>query len=224
MSEQFGESIEREKMTRRKNKTKKRDPDKLEITANKGEETKGEAIARVSVHPVARATVASSKWPVIGGADITDLMKALNKQCKEVKEGDMSNMETMLAAQAYTLDAMFNRLLMRAEATEYMNHLESYLKLAFKAQAQARSTIEAISAVKNPPVARYVGQANIAHGHQQVNNGDSRAGENQNVKNELLEEKNNGEWMDTGTKEEAGGDDPAMETMGAVNRAKNRRR
>ncbi len=208
----------------KKKKAKKRDPKGLTVEAHKSE-TKEEAMARASINPVARASAAVNKWPVIGGVDIADLVVVLDKQCKAVKEGDMSNMEVMLAAQAYTLDAMFNRLLIIAKNAEYVNNLETYLKMAFKAQAQARATIEAISAVKNPPVARYVNQANIAHGHQQVNNGisqdtDPRAGEKQNPKNELLE-KQNGNQLDTGTQSQAISDDSAMETLGAVNGAKN---
>ena len=43
------------------------------------------------------------------------------------------------------------------------------MRLALKAQAQARSTAEALAVIKNPMP--YIRQANIAHGHQQVNNG-----------------------------------------------------
>ncbi len=197
----------------KKNKAKKCNPKGLTVEAHKGE-TKEEAMARASLNPVARASAAATKWPVIGGVDIADLVVVLDKQCKAVKEGDMSNMEVMLAAQAYTLDAMFNRLLIIAKNAEYINNLETYLKMAFKAQAQARATIEAISAVKNPPVARYVNQANIAHGHQQVNNGieqgnTSRTGEKQNPKNELLEVKD-GKRLDTRAQSEAIRDDSEM--------------
>jgi len=45
------------------------------------------------------------------------------------------------------------------------------LKLALRAQNQCRATIETLSVVKNPPTATFVRQANIAAGHQQVNNG-----------------------------------------------------
>ncbi len=42
------------------------------------------------------------------------------------------------------------------------------MRLALKAQAQARSTAEALALLKNPQP--YIRQANIANGHQQVNN------------------------------------------------------
>jgi hypothetical protein len=92
-----------------------------------------------------------------------------------------------------------------------------------RAQSQCRSTWEALSAIKNPPVAGYVHQANIAH-TQQVNNGASsdkpRTRENQNQENELLEQKN-GERMDIGTTCATGKADPAMATVGEVDGAEN---
>jgi hypothetical protein len=127
----------------------------------------------------------------------------------------------MLTAQAHTLDAIFNNLATKASNAEYLNNLDTYLKLALRAQSQCRSTWEALSAIKNPPVAGYVHQANIAH-TQQVNNGTCdntpRTRENQNSQNELLEQKDD-ERLDTGTTSTAGQADPAMATLGEVNGA-----
>ena len=49
---------------------------------------------------------------------------------------------------------------------EYLHAAEAYLKLGLRAQSQCRATWEVISAIKHPPVAGYVCQANISHGHQ----------------------------------------------------------
>ena len=103
----------------------------------------------------------------------------------------------MLTAQAHTLDAIFNCLAQRAAVNmgEYIDTVEAYLKLALRAQSQCRTTWEALSAIQNPPLASYVKQANIAHGHQQVNNSPSmesespRVRENENPQSKLLEEK-----------------------------------
>jgi len=83
----------------------------------------------------------------------------------------------MLTAQVHTLDAIFNNMARRAINAEYMGSLESYLKLALRAQSQARATWETLSATKNPPMVGYVKQANIAQGHQQVNNAATPASE-----------------------------------------------
>jgi len=75
----------------------------------------------------------------------------------------------------------------------------------------------------------YVRQANIAHGPQQVNNAStapedaSRTRENENPQNKLMEKKG-GERLDTRTKSKTGKADPAMATMGEIDRAKDKGR
>jgi hypothetical protein len=71
-----------------------------------------------------------------------------------------------------------------------------------------------------------VHQANISH-TQQENNGascdKSRAQENQNSQNELMEQQD-GERVDIGTTGKAGKADPAMATVGEVNGAEDKGR
>jgi len=82
---------------------------------------------------------------------------------------------------------------------------------------------------QEPASGGLVHQANIAHGPQQVNTasaapGDTPcagAGENQNLKNELLE-KTDGDRLDIGTTCAPGRIDPAMATVGEVNGAEDR--
>jgi hypothetical protein len=71
----------------------------------------------------------------------------------------------------------------------HMPHYEAFMKLAFKAQSQCRSTLQALSDIKNPSVV-YAKQANITNGNQQINNGvpAPRTQENKNYSNELLTE------------------------------------
>ena len=67
------------------------------------------------------------------------------------------------------------------------------MRLALKAQAQCARTVEVLAAMKNPPIV-FAKQANIAHGHQQVNNGvqpATHAGKTINSSNELLSEADN---------------------------------
>jgi len=74
---------------------------------------------------------------------------------------------------------------------------------------------------KNPTSATFVRQANIAHGPQQVNNAPetiARAEAIEIPQSKLLE-KGHGERLDFGTTSQTVGSDPALETMGAVNRA-----
>ena len=75
----------------------------------------------------------------------------------------------MLTSQAIALDTIFNRLALTAASSEYMNNYEGFMRLAFKAQAQARSTVEALAMLKHPQP--YISQTNIGQvGHNQVNN------------------------------------------------------
>jgi hypothetical protein len=86
----------------------------------------------------------------------------------EVVSGDLGRIERTLTSQFLTLDAIFANLAERSKRQEYMKQMETYLRLALKAQAQARATAEALALLKNPMP--YIKQANIAQGHQQVNN------------------------------------------------------
>jgi hypothetical protein len=156
------------------------------------------------------------------------LAEVLRAQVQAVTNHNLERGEGMLAAQAHTLDAIYNVLLRKALRQEHGPHLEMFFKIALRAQAQCRATWEAISTIQNPPIAGYVGQANIAAGPQQVNNEtNTRAGAgaraNQNARNKLLEQ-TNGERLDTGATCTTGSADPQMEAVGAVERTEDRRR
>ena len=125
--------------------------------------------------------------------------------------------------QAQALQAIFMNLSRRSIKQEHMKNMETFLRLALKAQGQCRATIETLTAIKNPPVI-YAKQANISNGHQQINNGiPAPATQAENIKNqqnELLEH-THGERLDTRTTNKASGIDTDMEAVGKVNRGKN---
>ena len=109
--------------------------------------------------------------------DINVLIDGLRDSFKGVKDGDLSNLEAMLVGQASALQSLFTSLARRAQSQQSQRHLEAFLGLALKAQAQSRATISALVDLKYPRQATFVKQANIAHGPQQVNNA-STAGPN----------------------------------------------
>ena len=137
-----------------------------------------------------KQTAEMALGPVLANASTAlDYSKALMgelslQECTEVMEGDiqtvnggnLDKMEGMLTGQAVALDAMFNNFAKRAIHADVMPKLEAYFRLALKAQAQCRATVEAIAEIKYPKSATFIKQANIA-GQQQVNNGqpDSRS-------------------------------------------------
>ena len=101
--------------------------------------------------------------------EVSDYILELQKAGNEVVNGNLSRLERMLTSQAIALDTMFNKLAIKAASSEYMKNYEGFMRLAFKAQAQARSTVEALAMLKHPQP--YISQTNIGQvGHNQVNN------------------------------------------------------
>lgn len=144
----------------------------------------------------------------------------LERLCNEVSDGDMDRIEAMLLSQAVSLEVIFAALARRGSQQENMKHFESFMKLALRAQSQCRATLETLAAIKNPPVV-FAKQANIAHGHQQVNNGagtsPSRAEQIESRPNELLEYRH-GERLDARAAGAAGGSDQTMAAVEVINR------
>lgn len=169
-------------------------------------------------------SASTAKLYLASGDDlqVSDLLDEMKKAGQEVNDGKLSRAEQMLVNQAIVLDAMFNNLAQRALKADYMKNLETYLRLSLKAQAQARATIEALAVIKNPPP--YIKQANIAQGHQQVNNhmyastsGHTGAEKIKSSPNKLLEASN--ERLDIGAAAAPGRADTAMATLEAIDRA-----
>ena len=129
----------------------------------------------------------------------------MRQQTADVIGGNMTRPEAMLLSQAHTLDALFNNLVMKGLDETHMPHYEAFMRLAFKAQSQCRSTLQSLSDIKNPSVV-YAKQANITNGNQQINNGvpAPRRQENKTYSNELLEHRHR-KRLDTRAKSKAVG-------------------
>ena len=152
---------------------------------------------------------------------VTELLAAMRKAGDETVAGDMGRFERVLTNQFLTLDALFNNLAQRSGRQESFKGIEVLMRLALKAQSQARATAETLALMKNPMP--YIRQANIAHGPQQVNNGTpASAGKTQSPPNELLEHQH-GNTLDIGAQAAAGRADPAMATVEAKHRPTNTR-
>lgn len=126
--------------------------------------------------PAAQNTAALEPWTVFGDCDLAKMAAELREQTRQVTQaGDMQAPEAMLYGQAVALQTIFTSLSRRAALNvgEYMDATERYLRLALKAQAQCRATLETLAEMKNPRPVAFVHQANIANGPQQVNNGAS---------------------------------------------------
>jgi hypothetical protein len=194
----------------------KRSGDQIHIVGEPGK-SKERSLADVALDPSSSAavTIRSFTKGTFGETDLGSIYEALRDTATAVKRGDLGSAETMLVAQAATLNALFVELTRRSGVNmgEYLDAADRYMRLALKAQAQCRATLETLATIKNPPVV-YARQANIAAGPQQVNNGVAPppAGENQNRPNKLLEERHE---LDGGTASPATRGDPALATLGA---------
>jgi hypothetical protein len=157
-------------------------------------------------------------------SDLTleDLTHELAAQCAEVSKGNLARPEAMLMAQAHTLDALFGDLTRLA-----YNNLNSFdvadrlYRLAFKAQSQARATVETLAAMKNPPMV-FAKQANLTSGPQQINNGLAREIPAA-VPNKLLEQTND-DRLDPITAGNSVGSDPEMAALETLDRPQDARR
>lgn len=187
----------------------------------------GRASSRTSSQAIADAlvdgTLVSATAQVYANTDSMmdgmDLVAAMKKAGDEVVAGDFSRVERLLTYQLLTLNEMFCNLAQRASRQDAFKGIDTLTRLAFKAQSQARSTAETLSLMKNPQP--YIKQANIAHGHQQVNNGKAtaipagpRAEKIESVPNELLENPKNGIVMDPGASRKASRNDSPVEAVG----------
>ena len=149
------------------------DPDAVPVY-RAPEQTEEQAVAFTALRPsINGATVMKAYQGNILGTDValSGLVQGLSDSCKRVNDGDLSVLEGMLLSQATALQTIFTSLAKRAQAQTQQRHLEAFLGLALKAQAQSRATITALVDLKYPRQATFVKQANIAHGPQQVNNG-----------------------------------------------------
>ena len=159
---------------------------------------------------------------------IMETKKVLAKSIEQLQAGDFSKVDAMLLNQASALEMIFVSLARKAAAQTQISIHDSLLKLAFKAQNQGRATLHTLMQRHQPRQTAFIKQANIAHGHQQVNNPGNQESLEKNISqpNQLLvkEQSYGSQTMDLRTKTTAKRSDSRLETVGAINRPQNSRR
>ena len=162
----------------------------------------------------------------IGAVDLTESVALMQAKTEQVCSGDLSGPEAILTAQAVALDVIFNEMARRAALNmgEHLQATDTYMRLAMRAQGQCRATLQTLGELKNPRQVAFVKQANITHGHQQVNNsetymhprtGDFSANKLSGEGNELLPDTRASSFESNAHQE--------METLGAIHRPQNAR-
>jgi hypothetical protein len=121
-------------------------------------ESEGAALARVLlgpyVHHGATASTYANRLVALPGEQpgIMDFSEFVKDLAEQAKDGDLSMASRMLAAQAVTLDAMLTELARRAALNigEHLDAVDRYGRLALKAQANCRATLEALAKLHQP--------------------------------------------------------------------------
>ena len=147
-------------------------PNVLQVVGDKSK-TLERTMAEVGLSPcgASASTAKAFANDFVGELHITDAIGVLSDKAKRVQQGDLSEVEATLTAQAAALDTIFNGLAKRAASNmgTHLNATETYLRLALKAQSQCRATLETLAEIKYPKAATFVRQQNVAY-QQQVNN------------------------------------------------------
>lgn len=179
------------------------------------DQTKEEAIAEFNSKSEFLSTAIKESFDIGLGDDFgfQANMKVLEKATKQIKSGDLSKIEEMYLSQAMALEVMFASLARRAKAQDKLLQYETHMRLALKAQNQCRATLQALVQLKQPSQTTFVKQANIAQGHQQVNNLTEK---NITPQNELL--KDSYAKLDNGATPTTKGIDTTLETLETINR------
>ena len=212
-------------MTDKKKTATKNKSNVMQIMQEKGKSPERQLAEMSLSAPVLNAvTTQTFSQNMMGEINITEAVSVMREKVSNVNAGNLNDLEATLTAQTVSLDTIFNELARRSALSmgTNMQVTESYMRLALKAQSQCARTIEVLSAMKNPPVV-FAKQANISHGHQQVNNGMQQAMPTHAEKTiilhtELLEVNNGSEKMDSRATQATIPKDKAMATVAAQHR------
>lgn len=160
-----------------------------------GNEPEAQAVARAILAPDFRHGLANSQLMKAGFGDvkgapgIADFADIIKQAGKDASEGDLAFASRLLASQAMTLDMIFAETVRRMACNigTHLPAMEIYARIAMKAQANSRATLEALAKLHAPreQTVRHVhvnegGQAVIAdqfHHHAAPTKGGEENGE-----------------------------------------------
>ena len=90
--------------------------------------------------------------------DNIEIQNELNLEVDRLLEADLSTLQKRLASQAILLEQTACNYLVKGAKAEYVNTLETYSKIALKAQDQARKTLATLAEIKNPKRTAFIKQ------------------------------------------------------------------
>jgi hypothetical protein len=128
----------------------------LEIKAEDGDD-RDVLLAKVALAPGARHATTASNFAasLFNDKHQTPIMAstaALAEKMAAARDGDKAMPSDILSAQAVVLDTMFTELARRSAANmgQYIDAADRYMRLALKAQANCRATLEALAKLHQP--------------------------------------------------------------------------
>lgn len=146
-------------MARKQSAANKAQENKLHVETD-GIEPIGEAVARKVNSPWTRHGFAALEFqgqltrglPEKDKPGLPDFAKDLKKRGEKLGGGNLELAGHLLASQAVTLDAIFTEMARRSGMNmgEYLDASERYMRLALKAQANSRATLEALAKLHQP--------------------------------------------------------------------------
>lgn len=139
-------------------KEKQAEPARAVTIVAEKDESEAATMARTMVAPylrhgiVANALTAKMVGKLPGQPQLDDFGRAIRANAEKACKGDMTMASEMLTAQAHSLDAMFTELSRRSIMNfgDYPLAAERYARLAFKAQANCRASLEALARLHQP--------------------------------------------------------------------------
>ena len=142
-----------------KAKTGKRKSDKQTVEIEREPNlSREQTLAKVMLMPVLKNAFTASAYStrMVGETSkplpLADLCSFMGDEIRKVADGDLGLASRTLAAQVMVLDTMFAELAQRAALNmgEYPEATERYLRLAFRAQTNCRTTVEALAKLHQP--------------------------------------------------------------------------
>ena len=136
----------------------KPDPNTMEIVARDGK-SREVLMAEAVLQPLPRAVIMAKHLgsTVFGGKDaapaMNDAMIVAGELSKAARGGDLGSQSDMLVGHAMLLDSVFTELVRRSTSnieSGYLTAGETYLRMALKAQTQARMAIETLTKMHQP--------------------------------------------------------------------------
>ncbi len=168
-----------------------------------------------------------AKFPDDMKLDYNEIQKTLQKQVKQVQEGDLAGIEGILTTQLQVLNQAFSICMAKGFNSKGFETMLAYTHAALKMQEQTRRTASTLASIKAPRQTAFIKQQVNTAQNQQVINGPvaNHTSKNFLPEPEQLQNKLRGRehGMDAGATIETIGIDTPTAAMGEVHRAEDSR-